>query len=82
MNERRREMPFVMRWYDIRRFAFNETPEDDVELRRTFYTIENGEVDFNTEKEYVLPVKSKRYAQPILTSEIQRSHGQIQQNQY
>lgn len=82
LNERRREMPFVMRWYDIRRFAFNETPEDDVELRRTFYTIENGEVDFNTKKEYVLPVKSKRYAQPILTSEIQRSHGQIQQNQY
>ena len=82
LKERRRELPFVMRWYDIRRFAFNETPEDDVELRRTFYTIENGEVDFNTEKEYVLPVKSKRYAQPILTSEIQRSHGQIQQNQY
>lgn len=82
LNERRRELPFVMRWYDIRRFAFNETPEDDIELRRIFYTIENGEVDFNTEKEYVLPVKSKRYAQPILTSEIQRSHGQIQQNQY
>ena len=44
--------------------------------------LENGEVDFNTVKDYVLPVKSKRYAQPILTQEIQRSHGQIQQNQY
>lgn len=82
LKERRRELPFVMRWYDIRRFAYNETPEDDVELHRTFYTIENGEVDFNTTKEYVLPVKSKRYAQPILTTEIQRSRGQIQQNQY
>lgn len=82
LKERRRELPFVMRWYDIRRFAYNETPEDDVELRRTFYTIENGEVDFNTTKEYILPVKSNRYAQPILTQEIQRSRGQIQQNQY
>ena len=82
LKERRRELPFVMRWYDIRRFAYNETAEDDVELRRTFYTIENGEVDFNTVKEYVLPVKSRRYAQPILTQEIQRSRGQMQQNQY
>lgn len=82
LKERRRELPFVMRWYDIRRFAYNETPEDDVELRRTFYTIENGEVDFNTTKEYILSVKSNRYAQPILTQEIQRSRGQIQQNQY
>ena len=82
LKERRRELPFLMRWYDIRRFAYNETPNDDVELRRTFYTIENGEVDFNTVKEYVLPVKSRRYAQPILTQEIQRSRGQMQQNQY
>lgn len=82
LKERRRELPFVMRWYDIRRFAYNETTEDDVELYRKFYTIENCEVDFNTTKEYVLPVKSLRYAQPILTQEIQRSHGQIQQNHY
>lgn len=82
LKERRRELPFLMRWYDIRRFAYNETPNDDVELCRTFYTIENGEVDFNTVKEYVLPVKSRRYAQPILTQEIQRSRGQMQQNQY
>ena len=82
LKERRRELPFLMRWYDIRRFAYNETPDDDVELHRTFYAIDNGEVDFNTVKDYVLPVKSKRYAQPILTQEIQRSHGQIQQNQY
>lgn len=82
LKERRRELPFLMRWYDIRRFAYNETTDDDVELRRTFYTIENGEVDFNTVKEYVLPVKSRRYAQPILTQEIQRSRGQMQQNQY
>lgn len=82
LKERRRELPFVMRWYDIRRFAYNETPEDDVELHRTFYTIENGDVDFNSTKEYILPIKSKRYAQPILTQEIQRSRGQMQQNQY
>lgn len=82
LKERRRELPFVMRWYDIRRFAYNETSEDDIELHRIFYTIEGGDVDFNTTKEYILPVKSKRYAQPILTQEIQRSHGQIQQNQY
>lgn len=82
LKERRRELPFVMRWYDIRRFAYNETLEDDVELHRVFYTIEGGDVDFNTTKEYILPIKSKRYAQPILTQEILRSHGQIQQNQY
>ena len=31
---------------------------------------------------YTLPVKSKRYAQPIVNSEITRSSGQIVQNDY
>lgn len=82
LDERRREMPFVMRWYDIRRYAYNETTEDDVELTRHFYAAEGGVVNMEIEKDYVLPVKSKRYAQPILTLEIQRSQGEILQNNY
>lgn len=82
LDERHREMPFMMRWMDIRRFAYNETPSDDVALLRSFYQVENGVADWEQIKEYTLPVKSKRYAQPLLAIEISRSHGQLVQNSY
>lgn len=82
LNERHREMPFMGRWQDVRRLAYNETPEDDIELHRTFFTVSNNIVDTETVKDHVLPVKSKRYAQPIVELEIRRSNYQIVQNEY
>jgi hypothetical protein len=82
IEERHREMPFVMRWLDIRRLAFNETSFDDVIITRTFYDVKNNVANTDESYEYTLPIKSKRYAQPIAKSEITRSYGQIKQNEY
>ena len=82
LEERHREMPFVMRWFDIRRLAYNETDYDDVTVERDFYEVSNNNVNYDVFAHYVLPVKSKRYAQPIVYTEITRSNNQIVQNEY
>lgn len=82
LEERHREMPFIMRWFDIRRLAFNETSYDDVTVERDFYQVSDNAVNDDVVSHYVLPVKSKRYAQPIVYTEIARSNHQIEQNAY
>lgn len=82
LEERHREMPFIMRWFDIRRLAYNEVTYDDVTLERDFYGVSDNAVDYSELDHYVLPVKSKRYAQPIVYTEITRSNHQIVQNEY
>lgn len=82
LDERHREMPFIMRWQDIRRLAFNNVTFDDIEPRRTFYLVENNKMDKSQTREYVLPVKSPRYAQPLSAMEIKRSGNQLIQNEY
>ncbi len=82
LEERRRELPFVMRWFDIRRFAYNETGIDDVALEMDFFTVKNQQVNLENVQHYSLPVKSRRYAVPINQEEINNSRGEIEQNQY
>ena len=82
LEERHREMPFIMRWFDICRLAFNETSYDDVTVERDFYQVSDNAVNDDVVSHYVLPVKSKRYAQPIVYTEIARSNHQIEQNAY
>lgn len=82
LEERRREMPFSMRWFDIRRFNNNDDPNDDVELSREFYAFTGSSIRGNEPKTYTLPKNSRRFAQPILNSEIESSQGRIQQNTY
>lgn len=84
LEERRREMPFSMRWFDIRRLNSNDDPNDDVgALTRTFYPYTSSSIlDKEAVKTYTLEKNSRRYAQPILNSEIQSSQGAIRQNTY
>lgn len=82
LQERRREMPFAFRWYDIRRFAYNETPSDDVIVTHNFYNVTLSAVDRSAPKTYTLPLKSTRYMIQIPNNEIIQSQGQIQQNNY
>ncbi len=82
LQERRREMPFVMRWYDLKRLNAND-PANQVTVTRTFYpynetTILSGE----TPRQYVLEPNSRHYAMPISEDEINKSKGEIQQNTY
>ncbi|SMC98116.1 RagB/SusD family nutrient uptake outer membrane protein [Pedobacter africanus] len=83
LEERRREMPFVQRWFDIRRYNNNDDPNDDVLLTRTFYPYNASSVLFNEPvKTYTLPKNSRRFAAPIPRTEIISSNGAIEQNTY
>jgi hypothetical protein len=82
IDERHREMPFIMRWFDIRRLAFNETAYDDVVVERSFFSVEQNIVDTSKGYLYTLPVKSRRYAAPLPNKDIARSGNQIIQNEY
>ena len=83
IDERRREMPFVQRWYDLRRYNNNEDPNDDVEITKTFYPYTVSAVQTTQPvKNYVLPKNSRRYAAPIPRTELISSDGVITQNSY
>lgn len=82
LEERRRELPFTHRWFDIRRFAVNEIEWDDVEITHTFYKIVDGAVDKSQIETYTLPIGSRRYAMPINEKDISASLGTIKQNEF
>lgn len=82
LDERHREMPFYMRWQDIRRLNYNDATFDDVVVEHTFYGVGGNAIDDSAVYTYTLPAQSRRLAQPIPTLEIQRSNGQIVQNEY
>lgn len=83
LEERRREMPFVLRWYDIKRYNNNSDAADDVILTRTFYPF-NSSAIFGSEAPVTttLDVNSRKYAFPIPNEEILISNGALEQNQY
>lgn len=82
LQERRRELPFSFRWYDIRRFSVNSEPADDVTVTHTFFKVNAGSVDTTVVQTYTLAPGSKRYAAPINGVEIMASKNEIKQNQY
>ncbi|SEW35122.1 RagB/SusD family nutrient uptake outer membrane protein [Chitinophaga arvensicola] len=83
LEERRRELPFTQRWFDIRRFNNNEDPNDDVVLTRNFYSYTSSQVSSGEPaKTYTLPKNSRRFAAPLPRTEIISSNGLIEQNKY
>ncbi len=82
IDERRREMPFTARWFDVRRYNNNDYAADDVEFARDFYAYSSAGLDTKTPKSYKLDKNSKRWAAPLHGPEIQASNGVIEQNKY
>lgn len=83
IDERRREMPFVQRWFDLRRYNTNEYAGDDVSLTKTFYPYTVSAVSTTQPVQaYNLPKGSRRWAAPIPRTEIISSNGVIEQNTY
>ncbi len=84
LEERRREMPFAQRWFDIRRLNNNEDPNDDVSsITRTFYPFSSTAIyDKEAPITYTLEKNSRKYALPIRENEIEVSDGAIKQNTY
>jgi len=80
LEERRRELPFSMRWYDIRRFSVNDYPADDITVTRDFFEVTATGVNLTVPKTYTL--EAKRLLVPINSIEIATSQGQIVQNPY
>ncbi len=83
IEERRREMPFVQRWFDIRRYNNNDDPNDDVTPTKVFYPYTNSAVLTNQPvKTYTIEKNSRRWAAPLPRTEIISSQGVIEQNTY
>lgn len=83
IDERRREFPFTLRWYDIKRI--NTDPQnllDKITVTRDFYQYDGIAVDTNQSKIYTLEPGDKRFAWPIPRIDIQLSRGAIVQNPY
>lgn len=84
IDERMREMPFTMRWFDIVRLNHNSDSKDDVgTLTREYYPYTSAGVLVNdSPKTYTLEIGSRRYATPIPQTDITSSGGVIEQNRY
>lgn len=82
LQERRREMPFGIRWYDIKRLNAND-PSNQVTIKRNFYKYTSTAVLPNDGiVTYTLEPNSRHYAIPLHNDEIAKSNGVIQQNTY
>jgi len=83
LEERRREMPFVHRWYDIRRYNNNEDSSDDVVVTRTFYPYNGSSIlGAETPVNFSLEKNSRRYANPLPDTDIIASDNVLKQNTY
>jgi len=83
LQERRREMPFVQRWYDLRRFNNNADPNDDVIVTKQFYPITISGPDVTKPVQtYRLEKNSRKYALPIHNNELISGRGILLQNIY
>ena len=84
LEERRRELAFTHRWYDMRRLNNNNDANDDVEeVSKVFYPY-NSLVVLKDEPvvTYKLPKNSRRYAIPLPFTDIDASQGVLKQNTY
>lgn len=85
LQERRRELFMVMRWYDLKRLNANDYAADDVTVTRQFYDYNpaSGSVIMDGGvKTYTLEPNSRHYAIPIPKTEIANGKGAIEQNVY
>lgn len=84
IEERWREMPFTLRWFDCRRLNHNADSSDDIgTITRSFQTYTSSAVISSSEPvTYTLEPGSRYYAFPMSQEEINSSVGVIQQNIY
>lgn len=87
LKERMLEFPFTLRWHDIRRCNFNDDPNDDVTITRSFYELDPGGVHaplYEDIVDYTLSPNSNKYTytMAIPATEVTVSKGTIEQNRY
>lgn len=88
LKERMLEFPFTLRWQDIRRCNFNDDPNDNISITRSFYGLSEGGVHSPLYdgglKSYTLDANSNKYTYTLAIpqSEVAISNGVIEQNKY
>lgn len=82
LEERRREFPFAMRLFDMKRLAVNNDPDDDITFTRDFYKVTNAAVETSTPVHISVKGDDPRLALPIPVLDIQNSQGAIEQNPF
>ncbi|MHA4896715.1 RagB/SusD family nutrient uptake outer membrane protein [Pedobacter sp. PWIIR3] len=83
LQERRRELPFSMRWFDLRRLNHNEDPTDNKTITRQFYQLNGVSVQQTLPLvTYTLTPGSRKYALMIPRTEIIASGNKLVQNTY
>ena len=82
LKERRRELPFSVRLWDIKRFAISNTPDDDVTINREFYKVTASVVDNSQKIQITAKGDDPRLAVPIPLQDIQNAQGAIEQNPF
>ncbi|MDE5421952.1 RagB/SusD family nutrient uptake outer membrane protein [Ancylomarina sp. DW003] len=83
LKERRRELPFTQRFFDVRRFNNNANASDDVVMTRTFYPIGSSVIEGSQAPiTYTLDKKSRKFARPIPNTDINTTEGVLKQNTY
>jgi hypothetical protein len=82
LKERRRELPLISRWFDIKRYNSNTYPADDVTITRDFYEVTANGINSSLPKTYFLEPGSPKFAMPIPIADIKNSKGQLEQNKY
>ena len=83
IDERRREMPFTIRWYDLKRYNNNNDASDDVTVNHPFYPYTSSAVQMqDAVVNHTLTPDSRHWAMPIPNVDILRSDNVLVQNQY
>lgn len=83
LNERHREFPYTVRWFDLRRINFNADSFDDVTVTKQFFPLKASAVAYTSQPiTYTLAPGSRRVAVAIPLQEIVSANGVIQQNKY
>lgn len=83
LQERRRELPFTQRLFDVRRLNNNADASDDVIMTRTFYPLAANVIEASKAPiTYKLEKNSRRFARPISNTDIYTTEGVLKQNTY
>ncbi len=80
LEERRREMPFSARLSDIKRYAVNETADDDVTITRSFYASTTSGADPSRVVSISVGGDDPALALPFSDYDVNATHGSVEQN--
>lgn len=80
LAERHREMPYSSRLSDIKRYAVNETPDDDVIISHTFYAATTAGTNTSATVNVSAGGDDPLLALPFSDYDVNATQGSVQQN--